>query len=902
MANNLAGNLEEFVVKLGVNLDTANMNKFLNFMDGGKLKAVALSGALIALTKVVFDFTKSTTQFEQSLVTLSQRQNKSIETTRAQENALKAMGKTVQDISRDKSLKEIYKYVVDTNKAMALPKMDGVLNTVKGLQKEFYALKSSVQYAMQWINYGILKELSGPIKDLQKMLAQVREWLQKNIKRLATRIGVVIGDLVRGFKTVLGVFKSVKSFFDMLPDSIKAAATAIGALWLTIKSGPIGMLIAAIGFIGDLKKDYENFQWLKAHPEEGAAWESENGPLVNPAMKPIWEAFSETTNADGTQKNIFDRIGSALSKAGGSLFNIGQAIQESLTNPETVEALTQAGQTMLDLLLDVGSFAGGLGTKLVGILYEAITGNSFEAALGNLSADNGIVKGGINSLLALFFGANPVTSLAVGLGTMITDSIAAWRENPDEYTPTTKLGQDLAEIWGVILDKAFGEVDSASGKRKGGIWQYLFGGTGIDENGDEYQIEGAFQKLFSEIQAWWNSPEAEDVKGAVASFFQNLFSGISNLWETYVKPLLDPLAGHIKLWFRKLWADVYNGLPDVIKGAINLAGLDPTFVYGEENEDGSVTLKSSNGSNGATVSADQYKSLEPYLNSASIGSDGKLSWRVKSAETEEAKGLMGTLYSLGLLGESSVVSDAQRGMDLTKMSEDQIAKRYAPLNNLSPAPRRIRPGAHYAQQHGGQGRRFGDDSGLNIAAMMESVRDVGNSLSDTPVAKIDADTKPAEKTIKDFIDKVEKTPVSIPTDLGDPTGGSDEAIGGRFDSPRNVTMAEDGPEYIIPVTKPQRAVGLVRSLLHELGGKYVNQILSGFGLDGGNDTIGGSLASLSGGLTGGMNLVQNIYNTNTVTAPVTIYVNGTGNPRDIGIAAYDAAERGLVRTLRGVMA
>ena len=89
-----------------------------------------------------------------------------------------------------------------------------------------------------------------------------------------------------------------------------------------------------------------------------------------------------------------------------------------------------------------------------------------------------------------------------------------------------------------------------------------------------------------------------------------------------------------------------------------------------------------------------------------------------------------------------------------------------------------------------------------------------------------------------------------------------------------------------------------------MGGSFVDRVMESFGF--GSMSIPGTIgASMNpnvgsmGDILGNLRMSSN-YN---VSAPVTIYVNATGsNGKDIGEGAYSAAERHLVKTLRGVYA
>ena len=90
-------------------------------------------------------------------------------------------------------------------------------------------------------------------------------------------------------------------------------------------------------------------------------------------------------------------------------------------------------------------------------------------------------------------------------------------------------------------------------------------------------------------------------------------------------------------------------------------------------------------------------------------------------------------------------------------------------------------------------------------------------------------------------------------------------------------------------------MNLINQMFSEMGLGALNKASNDFGIGGSASfgTLGGSLDSLVNGISG---------NTN-ISAPINIYVTATGaDGKEIGAAAYDAAERHLMKTLRGVVA
>ncbi len=116
--------------------------------------------------------------------------------------------------------------------------------------------------------------------------------------------------------------------------------------------------------------------------------------------------------------------------------------------------------------------------------------------------------------------------------------------------------------------------------------------------------------------------------------------------------------------------------------------------------------------------------------------------------------------------------------------------------------------------------------------------------------------------------------------------------GGRFSRPASVRAAGDGDaEYIIPVKQENRAIPLLRQLAGELS----PSAREGLGLH-------DAALPLSGGPAAGMASSVTVHQTSqNVSAPVSIQVSASGpDPERIGQGIYDAAERYLLRTMKGV--
>ena len=145
-----------------------------------------------------------------------------------------------------------------------------------------------------------------------------------------------------------------------------------------------------------------------------------------------------------------------------------------------------------------------------------------------------------------------------------------------------------------------------------------------------------------------------------------------------------------------------------------------------------------------------------------------------------------------------------------------------------------------------------------------------------------------------------KTKVETESDGGGITDGTPlrMSTGGRFSQPTDVQVAEDGnAEYIIPVKKETRAVPLLKQLLTELS----PSARASLSIPEDHTGILSPQSSLTAGTTAIENVTQNMNQ--TVSAPVNIQVHSTkANAEQVGRGIYNAAERYLVNTLKGVFA
>ena len=93
--------LNEIVVKLSTVVDNQGMSNMLRLMNMSGLKAKGMTAAFGAISYAMVNFVKSCASTELEIEKLAREQKKSTENTRAEQTALKALGKSMDEINKD---------------------------------------------------------------------------------------------------------------------------------------------------------------------------------------------------------------------------------------------------------------------------------------------------------------------------------------------------------------------------------------------------------------------------------------------------------------------------------------------------------------------------------------------------------------------------------------------------------------------------------------------------------------------------------------------------------------------------------------------------------------------------------------------------------------------------------
>lgn len=222
------------------------LEKGLKSLAKGLIKNVigwgGLVSAIIKFAKQVKDAIKWTIEMNKSLEKEAKALNKSTEAARAHLVALKVMGKTMEEINKDESLKKVYDDLVKLGESMALPQAAKGLSTLNDVINAWTKIKYAAYYALQWIWYYMQKYMKTPLENVKKFLNGSAENFSKTVqawaKKAAYYISIVINGIRSLIKTVKSILSSIKSLWTNLSGQGKSTMLmVVGILMLIFNKG-----------------------------------------------------------------------------------------------------------------------------------------------------------------------------------------------------------------------------------------------------------------------------------------------------------------------------------------------------------------------------------------------------------------------------------------------------------------------------------------------------------------------------------------------------------------------------------------------------------------------------------------------------------------------------------------
>lgn len=272
--------IKSYLVSLGFSVDKGSYNEATKAMDnaeksvssfaGSAVTKFAVAGAAVAsfvaadsigIAKFIGDLAQADLANEK----LARQLWMSKDAAAAYNNTLKAMGVTLQDLYLSPELMHNFQQLNQEAKNLRPPQeFAEQMKTIRSIQFEFARMKLEATYALQWIGYYFVKYMEGPLKQIKLTLSDINSVITKTMPSWTKIIAQVMSWFARmGVTSVRVIQDLLRGFNDLgqgIPKNIKLIGAAIGALLVTINTGPIGMMIAALSGLLLLLDDFYTYK------------------------------------------------------------------------------------------------------------------------------------------------------------------------------------------------------------------------------------------------------------------------------------------------------------------------------------------------------------------------------------------------------------------------------------------------------------------------------------------------------------------------------------------------------------------------------------------------------------------------------------------------------------------
>lgn len=586
--------------KLKESMDGADstISKFAS----GFVKKFALAGAGVAAfigtaTAGLAKFATSLVEADDELTDFQEQFGMTRDEAYQTKSALDVMGKSMEEVQLDPDLLEQFNELKENAADLKVPDMSKGLDTVRSITTSVMELKQTATNALMWVGHSFLKYVQKPMEDIQHLLKGFNETIKKNIPDWGDKIGKALswivqlgGTIIRAGAQMLG---AVKKVFDAIPDGVKIAIAALGALAAFIKMGPVGKLITIISLALLLLDDFftyldggdsllapvwktltDFFSGFEKSGKDALAFFSED--FLPKLVDYVSEIFPKLVDKvlsyvdpfvdwivevlDGIINAIAAAIPELLKLAG----NIALSILEGLLSkaPKIIEGVTgivksaiSAVKKMIPRFLEV---AGDIISRLIDIIVQALP-DILDAAVELVMA---VVDGIVDALPDIL---NAVVELLDKLLTALIDALPRIVESGVEIVD--KLVEGLLKALPKIVDSVIVLIKSLVAELTKQLPKLIQAGFKIIEsliNGIVQMLPEIIEAAIELIEQLLNAisdmlPEIIDMG---IEILLSLIDGILNMLPKLIDAAITLMS--------KILQAIFDNLPKIIEAGIDI--------------------------------------------------------------------------------------------------------------------------------------------------------------------------------------------------------------------------------------------------------------------------------------------------------------------------------------------
>ena len=416
----------------------------------GLMKVIKLiAGA--AVVKKFLSVAKSLYEYDQKLEQTAKSLHMTTEEARAHTKALEAMGRTYEEVKKDKNLKATYDEFVALGKSMALPEASDGVDHIHDMITSFEKLKMVGSYAMQWLYHAVQEVAAGPLTRFKDTIDDITKNLKLNMPRLSVAGARIIDGILRIVSAFAKGAAAILKFLDKIPGPIKVIIGLITAAALAIKHGPFGWMVIILTAIGALLDDF--FTYMEGGEALlGPFWDqcidvyNKIKTSINDAIEALQGFWAEATSKEG--KTDFITFGSKvagwiINGIRSGLKNLGTQIKTWITGNENA-SWSEVGTAIVEKIKSAILAAQDVGKQIIEAVFQLIGEQNITEdiiALLTNAGDfaSGILTAIINAIPDLAEGATEnITAIIEGIaglinGKFLTEDIPSLITNASEW-------------------------------------------------------------------------------------------------------------------------------------------------------------------------------------------------------------------------------------------------------------------------------------------------------------------------------------------------------------------------------------------------------------------------------------------------------------------------------------
>lgn len=504
---------------------TKNTEQFGKALNTVKNTVKLIAGS--AIVKGMFNIANSLYKSELALEDTAKKLKKTVDQTRAHEAAIKAIGKTYEEIKKNKTLKATYNDLVKIGEGMKLPDASKGMEKVREMTDAFARLKVIGQYALQNLFHAVLNLSEIPMRRLRDALTGLGDYLKgkmpkwtdgaakviNNVLRIATAVGKAVGDIVKFLGDLPAPIKVILGLLTLL----RIAMSPKGALAIAIS----GILLLLEDFYTYLEGGESLFDWKWLVDAWGKVQKAIGD--AGEAIKGFWDASKgEDGKADLIEfgKNVLGWIIEGLAS---------ENLEKEFTGVAT-KLITGLGKA----IGNAGTGAGEIIKGLSDMLGKALDSGQISRILGNLGDMGSQIVQAIGK--GIKSAANGATTFIDAIGEMLRKALNPGANGGTLIGDLSGFGQSiLTAIIGAIGDVVDGatQIMTAIGNLFVGIdWSKI----GVDLGGF---AAGIIHKLAEALGGGKNGIDFESIVQAIGNGLVNALSAAGDLLGGFIGKVME---------------------------------------------------------------------------------------------------------------------------------------------------------------------------------------------------------------------------------------------------------------------------------------------------------------------------------------------------------------------------